>query len=86
MIPRARSTSTGPLFDGPPFQHYYYFPYDGKTGAEVRGNQIVHFVDGQRGDHDLTVNGQIETLGAPVLGASRVFYVPLYRQLMPPTA
>ncbi len=41
--------------------HWYNFAYDGTTGAEFDGEKItLHFVDGQRGDSDLSVNGQIE--------------------------
>lgn len=48
--------------------HWYDFSYDGKTGAEIMGNKILlHFVDGQRGDDDLTVNNSITHTGAPAL-------------------
>src|SRR5262249_38155129 len=40
--------------------HWYEFLFDGHTGAEIRGTQIIlHLVDGQRGDDDLTANGVI---------------------------
>ena len=40
--------------------HWYEFLFDGTTGAEIFGDRIlIHLVDGQRGDDDLTVNGQI---------------------------
>lgn len=46
--------------------HWYDFMYDGTTGAELNGNQaILHFVDGQRGDDDLTANGVIVDQGGP---------------------
>ena len=46
--------------------HWYEFNYDGQTGAEFSGNNVaLHFVDGARGDADLTENGQISDLGAP---------------------
>ena len=46
--------------------HWYEFLYDGQTGAEIAGNIItLHFVDGQRGDDDLTANGIIVDQGAP---------------------
>jgi Ca2+-binding RTX toxin-like protein len=57
-----------------PNSHWYNFSYDPitKTGAtfqDINGdgqNEIVlHFVDGQRGDDDLTANGQISDPGAP---------------------
>ncbi|MGA9032179.1 MAG: peptidylprolyl isomerase [Sulfuricaulis sp.] len=48
--------------------HWYDFTFDGTTGAEIVGNKILlHFVDGQRGDDDLTVNNSITHTGAPVL-------------------
>ena len=46
--------------------HWYEFLFDGTTGAEINGNQItLHFVDGQRGDADLTTNGVITDPGSP---------------------
>jgi cyclophilin family peptidyl-prolyl cis-trans isomerase len=41
--------------------HWYEFRYDGTTGAEIIGNEIIlHFVDGGRGDADLdNANGVI---------------------------
>ncbi|MHB8727783.1 MAG: peptidylprolyl isomerase [Sulfuricaulis sp.] len=51
-----------------PSPHWYDFSYDGTTGAEFVGNQILlHFVDGQRGDDDLAPDGSITHTGAPVL-------------------
>ncbi|MHB1143208.1 MAG: peptidylprolyl isomerase [Sulfuricaulis sp.] len=45
--------------------HWYDFLYDGKTGAEISGHKIIlHFVDGERGDDDLTVNNSITHTGA----------------------
>jgi len=47
-------------------QHWYEFLYDGTTGAEISGNVItLHFVDGKRGDNDLTENGAITDPGTP---------------------
>jgi peptidyl-prolyl cis-trans isomerase A (cyclophilin A) len=42
--------------------HWYEFLYDGETGAEIIGNEIIlHYVDGSRGDADLNgANGVIE--------------------------
>jgi uncharacterized repeat protein (TIGR01451 family) len=49
----------GPTPDNPT-PHWYEFSYDGVTGAEISGNVVtLHFVDGQRGDSDLTANGII---------------------------
>jgi autotransporter-associated beta strand protein len=53
--------------------HAYEFLYDGQTGAELfdtngdgfTDKAVVHFVDGLRGDSDLTVNGEIQDPGAP---------------------
>ncbi|MEO2032169.1 MAG: choice-of-anchor U domain-containing protein [Planctomycetaceae bacterium] len=46
--------------------HWYEFLYDGTTGAQFVGNTIVlHFVDGQRGDDDLTAKAVIVDPGAP---------------------
>jgi len=49
-------------------KHWYKFLYDGQTGAEINGNVItLHFVDGMRGDDDLTANGIIVDVGAPAV-------------------
>lgn len=47
--------------------HWYEFTFDGETGAEFFGNNyvVLNFVDGERGDADLTANGQISDPGAP---------------------
>jgi len=46
--------------------HWYEFLNDGMTGAEINGNLVMlHFIDGQRGDSDLEVNGAIVDPGAP---------------------
>ena len=48
--------------------HWYKFLYDGQTGAEINGNKItLHFVDGMRGDDDLTANGILVDVGAPAV-------------------
>ena len=53
---------------GNPTDHWYEFLYDGQTGAQFSGNVItLHFVDGLRGDDDLTANGLIVDQGAPGL-------------------
>ena len=58
----------GPTPDDPT-PHWYEFLFDGTTGAVIDGNVItLHFVDGQRGDDDLTANGVIVDPGAPALG------------------
>jgi len=46
--------------------HWYEFLYDGTTGAEINGNIItLHFVDGGRGDNDITANGVIIDPSSP---------------------
>ena len=50
--------------------HWYDFEFDAesRTGAQIDGNTItLHFVDGARGDDDLTANGQIKDPGAPTI-------------------
>jgi PKD repeat protein len=48
--------------------HWYEFLYDGQTGAEISENVItLHFVDGMRGDDDLTANGIVVDVGAPAV-------------------
>ena len=47
--------------------HWYEFLYDGSTGAEIDGDTVIlHFVDGERGDHDLKANGEIVDPGGSV--------------------
>ena len=46
--------------------HWYEFLNDGQTGAKFRGNIItLYFVDGMRGDDDLTANGIVVDKGGP---------------------
>jgi hypothetical protein len=48
--------------------HWYNFTWDEttKTGAKITGTSVaLHFVDGLRGDDDLTENGTIVDPGAP---------------------
>lgn len=46
--------------------HWYEFNFDGQTGAEISGNIVLlHFIDGFRGDDDITVNGYIKEPGGP---------------------
>lgn len=61
----------GPTRDNPT-DHWYEFVYDGQTGAEFFGNNhvVLHFIDGLRGDADLTANGQIVDPGAPGITTS----------------
>jgi len=54
----------GPLVPGPP--EWYEFMFDGTTGAEITDNVItLNFVDGDRGDDDLTPDGTIVDAGGP---------------------
>lgn len=57
-----------------PTPHWYEFLFDGTTGAEIFAGVdddtdpemiILHFVDGGRGDADLTANGVIVDPGSP---------------------
>ena len=51
--------------------HWYEFLYDGQTGATINGNVIkLYFVDGIRGDDDLTANGIVVDDGAPAVVAA----------------
>ena len=55
----------GPTLDEESY-HWYEFIFDGLTGAEINESSItLHFVDGKRGDDDLTENGIINDIGAP---------------------
>ncbi|MEA2095975.1 MAG: choice-of-anchor U domain-containing protein, partial [Candidatus Cloacimonadota bacterium] len=48
--------------------HWYEFMYDSATltGAKINGNKItLQFIDGQRGDDDITANGIIIDQGGP---------------------
>ena len=50
-----------------PSAHWYEFMYDGNTGAEINGNEVVlHFINGIRGDDDLKADDtSIEDVGGP---------------------
>lgn len=55
---------------GDPTDHWYAFDWDGTTGARVvDGAVTLTFVDGMRGDGDLTANGVIVHLGGPAMVA-----------------
>jgi len=48
--------------------HWYKFSYDGETGAQISGHTVtLHFVDGKRGDDDLTADGIITDAGGPAV-------------------
>ena len=62
----------GPTPDNP-INHWYEFLYDGQTGAEINGNVItLYFVDGMRGDDDITSNGTISDIGAPGISVESI--------------
>ena len=71
-----------------PETHSYDFAYDGQTGAEfffqgsLVSKIVLHFVDGEKGDHDLQENGVIVTRGGVLSSAIPILY-PL--QLTSPT-
>lgn len=74
LLPPGTTVTTywkyGPTPDNPT-PHWYEFLFDGATGAEILPDRVVlHFVDGQRGDHDLSANGEIVDPGAPALSCS----------------
>ena len=53
-----------------PFDHWYEFTFDDLTGAEIDNNIIsLHFIDGIRGDDDLTEDGKLIDLGGPGFSA-----------------
>lgn len=58
----------GPTPDNP-VPHCYEFNFDGTTGALflANGEILISFVDGLRGDSDLTANGIITDPGGPVV-------------------
>ncbi len=58
----------GPTPDNPE-PHCYDFAFDGTTGAQIlsNGEILITFVDGLRGDSDLSVNGIITDPGGPVI-------------------
>lgn len=53
------------------FDHWYEFIFNGKTGAEINETNItLYFVDGERGDDDLTRDGKIIDIGGPGVKAT----------------
>ncbi|GJM14895.1 MAG: hypothetical protein DHS20C13_02220 [Thermodesulfobacteriota bacterium] len=58
----------GPTPDNP-VPHCYEFLFDGVTGAQFLsdGQILVTFVDGERGDSDLSANGVIDDPGGPAV-------------------
>jgi hypothetical protein len=62
-----------------PLPHWYEFDFDGTTGAELSDDRVVlHFVDGQRGDDDLAVNGKISEPGGPAQVLTSSFFFPQF--------
>lgn len=63
--------------------HWYRFLFDGQTGAEINGNRVtLHFVDGGRGDDDLTANGVVVEPGGPVIDPAVSFVVGVYADVL----
>lgn len=57
-----------------PTDHWYQFPYDHQTGAEIfhesqRTRIVLHLCDNLRGDDDLDANSVIEDIGGPAITA-----------------
>lgn len=53
--------------------HWYEFMYNGQTGAEIDGKTVIlHFVDGLRGDEDITANGSIKEPGGPTKSGATI--------------
>jgi len=51
---------------GNPTPHWYQLLFNGTTGAELFTDRVVlHFIDGARGDDDLSANGVIVEPGGP---------------------
>lgn len=61
-----------------PTEHWYNFTFDGETGAKIEnGKVILYFVDGKRGDMDITANGQISYLGGTATQHQDTLYFPV---------
>lgn len=59
--------------DDDPSPHWYEFDFDGSTGAVLERNSIhLIFRDGERGDDDRSVNGEIAEPGGPALRHDQV--------------
>jgi hypothetical protein len=68
---------------GNPAPHWYNFAFNGVTGAEFRSGQVIlHFVDGLRGDNDLTANGVIADPGTPALDPQASYVTQLYQTVL----
>lgn len=48
-----------------PSDHCYVFDYDGESGASIGSPTVLYFVDGLRGDQDISENGIIMATGGP---------------------
>lgn len=61
-----------------PSQHWYNFTFDGETGAKFEnGKLVLYFVDGKRGDMDITANGEISYLGGIATQYQDALYFPV---------
>jgi hypothetical protein len=81
LIDRSKLMSTsywkyGPTADDAS-DHWYNFAWDGTTGAQFSGHVIVlTFVDGLRGDADLSANGVIVAPGGPGVQSQWNLFLP----------
>lgn len=58
--------------------HWYEFMYENGTGARIGGNHIsIVFIDGERGDADMSQNRRVEDPGAPAVILDEQLYMPL---------
>jgi parallel beta-helix repeat protein len=61
-----------------PEDHWYEFIFEGETGAEVLPDRVIlHFIDGEEGDDDVVVNGEVVEPGAPAFARyTRLAFLP----------
>ena len=51
--------------------HWFKFMFNRQTGAEINGNVItLHFIDGLRGNEEITANGSIKEPGGPAIAGT----------------
>jgi hypothetical protein len=64
------------------YPHSYSFEYEGATGAEFNEGQIIlHFADGEKGDHDLTENNTLVIHGGPIIGEAQNMIVSEFKSV-----
>lgn len=55
--------------------HWFEFDYDSETGAVISNDSVIlHLMDGERGDYDITANGIIVEPGGPIQSATSIFH------------